>query len=308
MKILVPGGAGFIGSHVVDGYVAAGHRVTVLDNLSTGNKRNLNPRARFIKGDVAGKKLAVLFKAGRFDAVNHHAAQIDVRRSVTDPLFDVRVNVLGLVNVLEAARAYGVKKVMFSASGGTYYGECGRPAVESDPPAPLSPYGVSKLAGEHYVRAYGARHGIRFTVFRYANVYGPRQDPHGEAGVVAIFCNRILAGETSFIFGDGRQQRDYVYVGDVARASLAALRRGDGESVNIGTGRAASVNELFRILKKASGADASFERRPARTGELFRSCLNVAYAKKVLGWAPKVELEEGLKETFEFIRRGGAAR
>jgi UDP-glucose 4-epimerase len=302
MKILVTGGAGFIASHVVDAYVAAGHRVTVVDDLSTGKKGNLNPKARFVRADLLSPGLEKVFRAGRFDAVNHHAAQIDVRRSVADPLLDARINVSGLLNVLELARRHKVKKVIFSASGGTYYGECARPARETDAPDPLSPYGVTKLAGEYYLRAYKALHGLDYTVLRYGNVFGPRQDPHGEAGVVAIFCNRLLSGEPVLIFGDGRQQRDYVYVGDVARANVLALRRGGGESVNIGTGRAASVNELFSALRAAAALPVKPVHRPKRPGELFRSCLDVAKARRVLGWSPRVPLAEGLKRTFEHIR------
>lgn len=302
MKILVTGGAGFIGSHVVDAYVAAGHRVTVVDDLSTGRKGNLNPRARFVRADLGSPVLEKVFKEGRFDVVNHHAAQIDVRRSVADPMLDARVNVLGLLHVLELCRRNAVKKIIFSASGGTYYGECGHPARETAPPAPLSPYGVAKLAGEHYLRAYRDLHGLRYTVFRYGNVFGPRQDPHGEAGVVAIFCNRLLSGEPVLIFGNGKQQRDYVYVGDVARANLLALRRGVDDVFNIGTGRALSVNDLFAALKKASGVSVPFERRPARPGELFRSVLDASKARRALGWSPQVSLEGGLRKTFSFIQ------
>jgi UDP-glucose 4-epimerase len=302
MNILVTGGAGFIGSHIVDAYLQAGHRVTVVDDLSTGSEANLNPNARFVKADIGDPALGGLFTQEKFDVVNHHAAQMDVRRSVADPALDARTNVLGLLNILELSRRNGVGKIIFAASGGTYYGECRRPARESDPPAPLSPYGVSKLAGEHYVRAYGALHGLRYTVLRYGNVYGQRQDPHGEAGVVAIFCRRLSSGSSVSIFGDGRQQRDYVHVSDVARANGLALRRGDGESLNVGTGRAVSVNELFKTLKAVSGSASAAESRPARTGELFRSVLNVARAKKVLGWTPKVSLGKGLRETFLHAR------
>jgi UDP-glucose 4-epimerase len=192
--------------------------------------------------------------------------------------------------------------MIFSASGGTYYGECSRPAKETDLPSPLSPYGVAKLTGEYYLRAYRALHKLDYTVLRYGNVYGPRQDPHGEAGVVAIFCNRLLSGEPVLIFGNGRQQRDYVFVGDVARANVSALRRGSGESLNVGTGRAASVNDLFKELSAAAGSTAKPQFRPARPGELFRSVLNVSHTKKVLGWAPKVDLSDGLRRTFQYIR------
>lgn len=305
MRILLTGGAGFIGSHVADAYVAAGHEVTVVDDLSTGRRSRLSPGARFVRMDIRDERLERLFRKGRFDLVNHHAAQMDVRRSVEDPRFDADVNVQGLLNVLEQSRRHGVGKVIFAASGGTYYGECTRPARESDAPRPLSPYGITKLAGEHYLRAYQALHGIDFTILRYGNVYGPRQDPHGEAGVVAIFCNRLLGSEPVLIFGDGRQQRDYVSVSDVARANLAALRRGRNEAVNIGTGRASSVNRLFEMLRRIHGG-GSREYRPPRPGELFRSCLDVERARTVLGWRPRVTLHEGLRQTYRFIASGAA--
>lgn len=300
MRILLTGGAGFIGSHVADAYLAAGHEVTIVDDLSSGKRSQINPAARFVLADIRDQRLERLFRQGRFDVVNHHAAQMDVRRSVDDPRFDADVNVLGLLNVLELARKHGVRKVILAASGGTYYGECSRPARETDPPRPLSPYGITKLAGEHYLRAYQALHGLDFTILRYGNVYGPRQDPHGEAGVVAIFCARLLAELPVFVFGDGRQQRDYVFVGDVVRANVAALRRGRNEAINIGTGRASSVNTLFRLLRDAHGGGTR-EFRPPRPGELFRSCLAIRHAHAVLGWRPRVALDEGLRRTYRFI-------
>lgn len=301
MRILVTGGAGFIGSHIVDAYLNQGHHVVAVDNLSTGNKLNLNPRARLVIKDVRDLSLSRLFRKECFDVVNHHAAQVDVRKSVSDPMFDAGVNLLGLINLLELSRLNKVKKFIFAASGGTYYGECDRPAKEEAPARPLSPYGVTKLAGEHYVRAYGAIHGLPFTVLRYGNVYGPRQDPHGEAGVVAIFCQRLLANEKAFIYGDGRQQRDYVFVKDVARANVFALTKGTGESVNIGTGQATDVNVLLKILSACYGQLPLFEHKPPRPGEIFRSVLNVSKASRTLGWKPTVSLKMGLAETFRFI-------
>lgn len=300
MRILVTGGAGFIGSHVTDAYVGAGHEVTVVDNLTSGKRRQVNPEARFVKMDIRDERLERAFKSGRFDVVNHHAAQMDVRRSVEDPRFDADVNVNGLLHVMELSRKHGVRRVIFAASGGTYYGECTRAARESDPPRPASPYGVAKLAGEHYLRAYEALHGIAFTVLRYGNVYGPRQDPHGEAGVVAIFCNRLLAGEPVVIFGNGRQQRDYVFVGDVARANLAALRRGKNDAVNIGTGKSSSVSELFELLRRTHGGGESVF-KPARPGEPFRNTLDVRHARASLGWSSRMQLAEGLRQTYQFI-------
>jgi UDP-glucose 4-epimerase len=300
MRILVTGGAGFIGSHVVDAYVGAGHEVTVVDDLSSGKRRQVNPAARFVRADIRDERLERVFRKWRFEVVNHHAAQMDVRRSVEDPRFDADVNVRGLLNILELARKHGIGKMILAASGGTYYGECGRPARESDPPRPLSPYGITKLAGEHYLRAYSALHGIDFTILRYGNVYGPRQDPHGEAGVVAIFCQRLLAAQPVLVFGDGRQQRDYVFVADVARANLAALRHGKNEALNIGTGRASSVNVLYKLLRRIHGGGAH-ELRPPRPGELFRSCLDIRRAGAVLGWRPRMALDEGLRRTYRFI-------
>jgi UDP-glucose 4-epimerase len=302
----VTGGAGFIGSHVVDAYVRSGHRVTVLDDLSTGKQKNLNPRVRFFKADILSSRVAEVFQKGRFDVVNHHAAQIDVRRSVADPELDARINILGLVRLLELSRRFKVKKFIFAASGGTYYGECTRPAHEELPPRPLSPYGVAKLSGEHYLRAFGALHGLRHTTLRYGNVYGPRQDPHGEAGVVAIFGLRMLSGEPVSIFGDGRQQRDYVFAGDVAAANLAALRRGDNDAFNIGTARATSVNELFRVIKRITGYDNAPVRKPKRLGELQRSVLDIRKARKHLGWRPETSLVDGLRKTIESFRHVGA--
>lgn len=302
MKILVTGGAGFIGSHIVDAYISLGHRVTVLDNFSSGRKANLNGKAVVVKGDIQSPSLKTLFARSKFDVVNHHAAQIDVRKSVADPAFDARVNILGLLNLLELSRANGVKKIIFSSSGGTYYGECTRPGRETDFPRPLSPYGITKMASEYYIRAYHALHKLNFTILRYGNVYGPRQDPHGEAGVVAIFGQRMLAGEPLNIFGDGRQQRDYVFVKDVAQASVLALKRGHNDVFNIGTQKASSVNDLFRIMKAITGYKPKAVYKPARPGELLRSCVDISKTRRVLGWSPRFTLPQGLKETVDFFR------
>jgi UDP-glucose 4-epimerase len=304
MNILVTGGAGFIASHIVDAYVAQGHRVTVVDNLSSGRKANLNPKAEFVQADVQSPALKSLFARSRFDVVNHHAAQIDVRKSVADPAFDARVNVLGLLNLLELSRTHGVKKFLFSSSGGTYYGECSRPGRETDSPQPLSPYGITKMASEFYIKSYQALHGMKYTVLRYANVFGPRQDPHGEAGVVAIFGQRMLKAEPLNIYGDGKQQRDYVYVKDVAQASVAALKKGDNDIFNIGTNKATSVNQLFAEMKKLTSYPHKAVYKPARPGELFRSVLDIKKAAKGLGWKPRFSLPQGLQETIEFFSEG----
>jgi UDP-glucose 4-epimerase len=310
-SVLVTGGAGFIGSHVVDRYLAEGCEVTVLDDLSSGRRERIPSAARFVELGLDDPRLDEVFGEGRFDTVNHHAAQIDVRRSVTDPLFDARTNVLGLLNLLERARLHGIRRVVYVSSGGVVYGEPKTiPTPESYPKLPLSPYGVGKLAGEHYLAYYGAVHGLDSVSLRYSNVYGPRQDPHGEAGVVAIFGLRILAGEPITIFGDGEQERDYVYVGDVVEAnwlaSVAEPRSGQGidaRAWNIGTGRGTSVNELADRLMRIAGREV--ERRPApeRAGELRRSVLDCSRATAELGWSPRTDLDDGLARTLEHLKK-----
>jgi len=309
MKILVTGGAGFIGSNVVDAYIRAGHEVVIVDNLSSGKKENLNPAARFYCVDITDKKsLHKIFSDEKPDIINHHAAQIDVRKSVADPVFDAQINILGMLNLLELSRLNGgmVKKIIFASSGGTIYGECpgDKPLPdENTPPNPLSPYGVSKLASEFYIKYYSYQFGIKFTILRYANVYGPRQDPHGEAGVVAIFSNKLLNRQECIIYGDGKQMRDYVYVEDVTRANLLALSRGDNEIINIGTSIATDVKKLFSMMASLmEGYNLEPIHRPPREGELIRSVLNINKAEKVLDWRPQVSLEEGLRNTLDFFR------
>jgi UDP-glucose 4-epimerase len=233
LKILITGGAGFIASNITDAYVALGHKVVIVDNLSSGKKRNINPHAAFYKVDITdAAKLRSVFLKEKPDIVNHHAAQIDVRKSVADPVYDARINIIGTLNLLENCKATGVKKVIFASSGGTIYGECGKNAPDEGAPGkPLSPYGITKHTVEFYLSYYSALFGLTYTVLRYANVYGPRQDPHGEAGVVAIFTERMLHDKDLFIFGNGRQTRDYVFVGDVVRANVSALKRGHNEII-----------------------------------------------------------------------------
>ncbi len=313
MRILVTGGAGFIGSHVVDALIESGHEVAVVDNLCRGKRQNLNPAARFYEMDVCDPRLEDVFREGRFDYVNHHAAQIDVRYSVADPLDDARTNILGLLNILENCRKYRVKGVVFASSGGVVYGEPAKlPVAENHPKGPLSPYGVSKLTSEFYLAYYASEMGIPYVALRYANVYGPRQDPHGEAGVVAIFGLKMLKGETPVIYGDGEQVRDYVYVGDVVRANLLALERLQKGGIspraggcaindfayNIGTGKGTTVNQLFGMLKELTGFSGEPEYGAERKGELRRIYLDVAKAKSELGWEPQVELWEGLRLTL----------
>jgi len=309
VKILVTGGAGFIGSHVVDLYIATGHQVVVVDNLSTGCGEFVNPRATLRVADIRSPRLAEIFEAERPEVVNHHAAQMDLRRSVVDPEFDARVNILGSLNLLECCRRSGVKRVLFASTGGAIYGDGAQPPTPEDhPPRPASPYGISKLAVEHYLSCWEALYGIRALALRYANVYGPRQNPAGEAGVVAIFAHRLVSGEVAVINGDGEQTRDYVYVGDVAEANLRALERHDlTGAVNIGTGVETSVNELFRLLALVADVRGEARHGPPKPGEQRRSALDAALAKRLLGWTPRVGLDEGLRRTVDHLRQGESA-
>jgi len=302
MKILVTGGAGFIGSNVVDAYLTAGHEVAVLDNLTTGKKENLNPKALFFDLDVRDARLLEVVAEFAPDIINHHAAQIDVRKSVSDPIYNAEVNEIGTLNLLDAATKCKVKKIIFSSTGGALYGEVSKKsgADENHPQEPISPYAITKRAVEMYLYAYWKLYGLNFTVLRYGNVYGPRQDPLGEAGVIAIFCGKMLKGEPPTIFGDGNQLRDYVYVGDVAEANLIALEKGDNQIFNIGTGKGVSVNELFGCLKEIMKFEKEAIYAPARAGELFRSVLNAKKIKKELGWKPKVKIKKGLKLTLKW--------
>ncbi|MGH7481712.1 MAG: NAD-dependent epimerase/dehydratase family protein, partial [Longimicrobiales bacterium] len=308
-RVLVTGGAGFIGSHVADAFVARGARVWIVDDLSSGRRANVPAAAELVEMDIGDAALADLFAdVGGFDVVSHHAAQIDVRKSVADPRHDARINIDGLLNVLENARAHGTGRFVFVSSGGVVYGEPDvRPTPETAPKGPESPYGVTKLAAEYYLNCYRAVHGLEYAALRYSNVYGPRQDPHGEAGVVAIFCNRLLAGEALTIFGDGEQTRDYVFVGDVVAANLAVVDAElpasagiDARGFNVGTGRETSVNELARTLMSSTGITLEVRHAEPRKGELRHSSLD-ASRLGALGWRPGVTLAEGLRRTFEFI-------
>jgi UDP-glucose 4-epimerase len=307
--VLVTGGAGFIGSHVADAYLAAGYDVTVLDNLSSGRRENVPARARFVQADVGSTDARELLAKGGFTVLNHHAAQMDVRVSVADPAFDARTNLLGLLNLLEGARTGGVTRVVFASSGGVVYDDRGTlPHAETSPKLPLSPYGVSKLGSEYYLAAYARLYGLAVVSLRYANVYGPRQNPHGEAGVVAMFGKRLTTGEPLVIYGDGDQTRDYVYVGDVAQANLAATKAAapvvdclDDAAFNVGTGHETSVNELARLLMAGAGRSVTIRHEPARGGELARSALNCAKAGTAWGWRPAMDLASGLKRTYEWI-------
>ena len=313
MRILVTGGAGFIGSHTVDALVERSHEVAILDDLSSGRRGRLNPRARFHQADLrdAGR-VAEIMEQERPEAIYHLAAQMDVRRSVADPAFDAGINLVGLLNLMEAARGRGLRRVILASSGGAIYGEQDVfPCDEDHPCRPVSPYGVAKLASERYLFFYRNEYGIEYTALRYANVYGPRQDPHGEAGVVAIFCGRLLKDEPCTIYGDGRQSRDYVYVGDVAAANIAALENQAGGAFNVGTGIETDVNGLYAELAELAGVRKEAVYGAARPGEQRRSVISPGLAGRKLGWNPKISLREGLAATFEYFRSGappGSAR
>ena len=303
MDVLVTGGAGFIGSHVVDAMVARGHQVTVIDNLSTGKRANLSTEVSLVEVDLRSDDLDAVFKRVRPQAVFHLAAQASVPNSVADPATDAEINILGTINLLERCRDAGVRRVVYSSTGGALYGEPEQtPCTEEHPIRPLSPYGVSKYVGESYVAMYGRLYGLEYAILRYANVYGPRQDPFGEAGVVAIFGQRMVSGEDVVVFGDGTQERDFVYVEDVARANLLALERGSGQALNIGCGVGTSVNQLVTWLRESTG----YEREPTytepRAGDVYRIALDASRARRELGWEPKVSLEEGLRRTVASIR------
>jgi UDP-glucose 4-epimerase len=308
MKILVTGGAGFIGSHVVDAYIEAGHEVVILDNLVSGKKENINSQAKFVEGDITLKEVieGVFHKCGPFDAVNHLAAQKSVTESVKDPIFDAQTNIIGSLNIFECARQNKVKKIIFSSTGGALYGDGVEiPTSEDAKIAPLSPYGISKYTVENYLRFY-QEFGIKTAILRYANVYGPRQDPHGEAGVVAIFSQKVLNNEPIIIFGSGEQTRDFVYVKDVIKANLLAIETNESFICNIGTGQETSVNLLANQLKNIAqneGLNVSeIIYKDARLGELQRSVLNITRAKEILNWQPEISFENGIKETMESFK------
>lgn len=314
-RALVTGGAGFIGSHVVELLLGEGYAVDIVDNLSSGRRENVPAAATLHELDIGSADAARLIRAGRFDLICHLAAQIDVRKSVADPGYDAGVNIVGSLNLLEAVRASKhPTRFIFSSTGGAIYGDLVPvPSEEFMPKNPESPYGTAKLSVELYMRYYAQIHGLDTVALRYSNVYGPRQDPHGEAGVVAIFCNRILSGTPLTVFGDGSQTRDYVFAGDVARANLAAARAMlppprelDVRAWNIGTSRETSVVELANTLQRAAGSSVSIEFAPARPGEQQRSAVSAAKAARELGWQPRVGLEEGLRETFAWFARRSA--
>ena len=302
MKVLLTGGAGFVGSHVADQLLARGHEVAVVDDLSNGKKENIPDGTMFYEQDIRDG-CAEAFEEFKPDALSHQAAQMDVRRSVKAPDFDADVNVLGTIRLLQRCVDQGVRRVVFASTGGAVYGEQREfPAPEDHPQYPISPYGVSKLAAERYLHFYNTQYGLHYAALRYANVYGPRQDPHGEAGVVAIFCGNLAAGRGSTINGSGEQTRDYVYVEDVARANVLALE-GDAPSgaYNVGTGIETSVNELYETLREASGRDLPPAHGPAKPGEQLRSSVDPTAVARALGWRPKTDLAAGLRRTLSFF-------
>lgn len=304
MKIVVTGGAGFIASHLVDACLEQDHEVYIFDDFSTGQKANVNIKARLHQVDIAENQAARLIEQIKPDVLSHHAAQMDVRHSVVDPTFDARVNILGFVNLLEACKYNGVKKVIFASSGGAVYGEQEVfPAAESHPTQPASPYGVSKRSGELYLSYYHQAFGLPYIALRYANVYGPRQSTMGEAGVVAIFLSLLLAGKTPVINGDGRQTRDYVYVGDVVAANMAALHSSFVGPINIGTGVETDVVTIFQHLRDAVGSPIEAPHGPPKAGEQRRSCLETSRAAQVLGWRHQTTLKDGLRQTAAWYRQ-----
>jgi UDP-glucose 4-epimerase len=304
VKILVTGGAGFVGSHVADRCLEAGHQVAILDDLSTGRREQVNPAARLHVADLRAPALTDVFRAEAPEAVIHLAAQASVSRSVANPILDADINVLGSINLLECSRRAGVRRVVYVSTGGAGYGDTDViPTPEEHPTRPISPYGVSKVTTELYLACWGAIYGLHGIVLRLANVYGPRQDPHGEAGVIAIFTDRLLRGEPCIINGDGLQTRDFVYVGDVADAAVLALEKPSVTGpVNIGTGVETTVVALFETLRAAAGGRGEARHGPARPGEQRRSVLDVSRARRLLGWAPRVALDEGLRRTVASVR------
>ncbi|HOX85682.1 MAG TPA: NAD-dependent epimerase/dehydratase family protein [bacterium] len=303
MKILVTGGAGFIGSNLVDACLQEGHQVYVVDNFSTGRRENLPADVPVYPFNIQDPKMDDLFRQEKFEAVFHEAAQMDVRRSVQDPIFDAQNNILGTINLLQCCAKYHVGKVIFASSGGAIYGEQVQfPATESHPLAPYSPYGITKLAGEKYLFFYALNYGLQYVALRYANVYGPRQNPRGEAGVVAIFTRMLIDGEQPTINGDGEQTRDFVFVKDVVAANLKALKYGKNGMFNIGTGKESTIKQVFHLLVDLVGAEAAEKYGPAMSGEQFRSLIDPTLAAKELGWQPTTDLQQGLRETVDFFR------
>jgi UDP-glucose 4-epimerase len=307
MRIVITGGAGFIGSNIADAFIAKGHDVLVLDDMSSGRKANLNAKAKLVELDIRSSEVAKVIEGYKPDVLCHHAAQIDVRRSVADPGYDADVNVVGTLRLLEACRVAGTKRVLFASSGGAIYGEQDFfPATEEHPARPVSPYGCAKLTIEQYLHFYAVQYGFRSTYLRYANVYGPRQNAHGEAGVIAIFVNKLLAGNTPVINGSGEQTRDFVFVEDVVRANVLALEKDLTGPYNVGTGVETSVNTLYEALRVAAGTEIRAEHVPSKPGEQMRSCLDASKLEKAAGFRPKTPLADGVAKTVAYFRSSNA--
>ena len=303
MKILVTGGAGFIGSHIVNTYINAGHAVTVIDDLSSGNKKFINPKANFYHLSINSPKVKTILEKEKITVINHHAAQISVTDSVSDPLFDANSNIIGTLQLLQNAVSLKVEKFIFASTGGAMYGEQKKfPASEEHSCQPLSPYGISKLSAEHYINYYGMQHGLNTTIFRYSNVYGPCQNPHGEAGVVAIFCQKLIEGTPPIIWGDGEQTRDFISVRDIAKANIIALNPQCAGVFNVGTGNETSVNFIAQSLLKISKTDLTAKYGPQKKGEQRRSSIDSKKLIKNFGWKSSISLEEGLVETFNYFK------
>ncbi len=303
MNILVTGGAGFIGSHVADACIRAGHRVIILDDLSSGVVENIHPDAVFHQTDIRSESVEHILRREQVEVIIHHAAQMNVRKSVADPAFDASVNILGSINLLEACRRVGVRKFIFASTGGAIYGDQRYfPADEDHPMKPASPYGISKLAVEQYLRYYHETHGILYVALRYANVYGPRQNAYGEAGVVAIFASKLIAGEQPVINGDGKQTRDYVYIDDVVETNLSALLHPSCDVFNVGTGIETDVNTIYNQLRRLTNSSILAVHGPPKAGEQLRSVLDATHLRRTFDWEPSVTLEEGLRWTVEYFR------
>jgi UDP-glucose 4-epimerase len=311
MKCLVTGGAGFIGSHLVDKLIKKGHEVVVIDNLSTGKKENLNPRAKFYKVDICDSKISQIFKKEKPQIIFHYAAQIDVRKSVEDPIEDAKINILGSLNIIQnfirensCSNSRKFAKVIFASTGGAIYGDADIiPTPETYPELPLSPYGIAKLTIEKYLNYYYKIFDLPFVSLRLANIYGPRQNSKGEAGVIAIFCDKMLSEKQPIINGDGKQTRDFVFVDDVVKANILALKKDKVGIFNIGTAKETNINTIFRKLKELTGSNCKEIHGPALLGEQKRSCLDYSKTKKELGWQPKYSLDEGLKKTVEWFTK-----
>ena len=302
-KILVTGGAGFIASHLTDKLIEKGHNVVVIDNLSTGKKENLNPKAKFYEADICNSEIAQIFQEEKPEIVFHFAAQIDVRKSVKDPIQDAEVNILGSLNLLQNCQKAGVKKFIFASSGGAIYGDTDViPTPETHTENPESPYGICKLTIEKYLHFYKETFGLNYTALRFANIYGPRQNSKGEAGVIAVFCDKMLKNQEVVINGDGEQTRDFVFVDDVINAALLSMEQEKSDIYNIGAGEETNINDIFRKIKELTGSSCEEIHAPSKAGEQKRSCLDFSKAKEKLNWGPEYNLEKGLENTIKWFK------